>query len=426
MLPFATDARLRNVPEARIVEHLVFHGWRRAQRRSDPDGARRVVIEALARWRGLGLPAARDSDGTWRYDPAEAFLCMRWAGKVFNDPFWREHHVAIERARVRSFHPAASDPATPPAMATLPPRRFTVTLRRCFDPAYLATPARVRLPLPYGVAGLRDVEVTVEALDAVGQARIAPGYGELRLVAAPAGPVTLVARSSFVASAYARPGNVVALSAAERSLYLNPSEELIRVTPAVRALAADLGDGATSGRERVARFVDYLMDGLAAGPFPYEWLDAKAPLDLPREGGWFDCRLGSALVTALCRACGMPARRMSGYLLYPESAGYHWWGEVWLDDVGWMPIDTWVTDLSANGADAAWRRVFFGELDYRLTSEVMPQVFNRSPGVRVPPAWRILEREVEDGATEIALVDALTGRNVWVDTIRTEMGAVVG
>ena len=49
MLPFVTNARLRTVPEARIVDHLVFHGWRREARRADPEGARSVVVATLAR-----------------------------------------------------------------------------------------------------------------------------------------------------------------------------------------------------------------------------------------------------------------------------------------------------------------------------------------------------------------------------------------
>src|SRR5690606_12723340 len=135
---------------------------------------------------------------------------------------------------------------------------------------------------------------------------------------------------------YSPPRGVAPLSASERELYLRRGEELVQVTPAIATLAADLCRGVASPRERARRFLDFLMDGLASGPFPYEWLDARAPLDLPREGGWFDCRLGAAMIAALCRASGIPARRVSGYLIYPECAGYHWWLEVWLDDAGWV------------------------------------------------------------------------------------------
>ncbi len=426
MLPFETNARLRTVPEARIIEHLVFHGWRREARRADPEGARMAVVATLAHWRGLGLPATRDRDGAWHYDPAEVFLCKRWAGSKRADPFWRDHHVAIERARVLSFHPPELAQDLPPPVAALPPRRFTVTVRRRFDPASLVLPARLRLPLPHADDALRELEIVLDPVDGAGELRAAPGHAELRLLEAPPGPVTIGARSSFVARPYAPPREVAPLPADERELYLRAAEELVQVTPSIASLAAELCRGAVSPIERVRRFFDFLMDRLVSGPFPYEWLDADAPLDLPREGGWFDCRLGSAMIAALCRASGIPARRVSGYLIYPECAGYHWWLEVWMEDAGWVPVDTWAAELSANGSDARWRGVFFGSLDYRMKSEVLPRIFNRSPGVRLPPVWRILERDVDDGATEIACVDVATGREVWADTIRVEMGPVTG
>lgn len=426
MLPFVTNARLRTVPEARIVDHLVFHGWRREARRADPEGARSVVAATLARWRELGLPAVRHGDGTWHYDPAEVFLCKRWAGSKRHDPFWRDHHVAIERARVLSFHPAELAQDAPPPISALPPRRFTVTVRRRFHPAYLTLPARLRLPLPYADDSLRDVEIALDPVDGGRELRAAAGHAELRLDQAPVQPVALGARTSFVARPYSPPHEIAPLPAVERELYLRPAEELVQVTPSIASLAADLCRGVTLPIERVRKFFDFLMDRLVSGPFPYEWLDARAPLDLPREGGWFDCRLGSAMIAALCRTAGIPTRRVSGYLIYPECAGYHWWLEVWMEDAGWVPVDTWAAELSANGSDARWRGIFFGALDYRMKSEVLPRVFNRSPSVRLPSVWRVLEREVDDGATEIALVDVITGQDVWADTIRIEMGDVVG
>lgn len=421
ILPFVTDARLRTMPEARIVEHLVFHGWERAHRDADLQGPRRIAVEALARWRELGLPATRDADGSLRYDPAEVFLCMRWAGRKAGDPFWRPHHVAIERARLFSFHPPGTPRDTPPPIAALPSRRFTVTVERRFHPRYLAANARVRLPLPVEDAAARDVEVTLLPLDAPGEVRVAPGHAELRLAAAPTATVTLGARSSFIAAPYTPPREVPLLTPSERELYLRHGEELVQVTPAIVALTEDLVRGIEEPMVRVRRFFDYLLDRLDFGPFPYEWLDAREPLIVPREIGWFDCRLAAAMLVAMCRVAGIPARRASGYLIYPECAGYHWWIEVWIDDAGWVPVDTWVGELSASGHDVPWRSTLFGALDYRMKSEVLPRVFNRSPGVVLPPVWRILERDV-DGATEIAVVDIATNDNVWADTISIEMG----
>lgn len=421
--PFVSDARLRTAPASRVIEHLVLHGWERAQRDADPAGVREEVRAALARWRGAGLPAVADGDGGFRYDPGEVFLFMRWAGREGADPFWRPHHVAIERARVLSWHPPGTPRDRPPDTSALPPRRLVVSLQRSFDPLFLAPGARVRLPLPYPDGATHDVDVALDPLAVEGIVRQAPGHMELQVTAAPAGVVTLGARMTFTASAYAPAASVVPLAAVERDLYLRDREELVHVTPAIVALTARVTEGVHEPRQKLHRIFDYLLDGCNWGPFPYECLDAQEPLNIPPESGWFDCRLGSAMLAAMCRAAGLPARRLSGYLLYAECAGYHWWVQAWLPDEGWVPVDTWGGELSASGRDGPWRDVFFGALDYRLTSEVLPRSFNRSPGVRMPAVWRVLERDV-DGATEIAAVDLATGRDIWVDRIRVETSLV--
>lgn len=427
VLPFAADARLRRMPEARIVDHLVFHGWQRADRERDPHGARREALAALSRWRALGLPGIPAGADGFFYDPAEVFLIMRWAGWKAGDPFWRPHHVAIERARVLSFHPPGTARDVPPDPRALPPRRFTVHVRRRFHPRYVTAASRLRMPLPYADAALRDLEVALDATTgARGEFRAGLGHAELRLDDAPTGTVTLGARSTFVALPYAPPRTVPELRDDERILYLRDVEELARITPAVRHLAATLAAGSDTPLDRIRAFFHYLMDRLDSGPFPYEWLAAKAPIQLPLASGWFDCRLVAAFVTLFCRTLGVPARRVSGYLIYPECAGYHWWTEVWLPDAGWVPVDTWACELSASGHDVPWRSTFFAALDYRMKSEVLPRVFNRPPGVRLPAAWRVLERDVEQGATEIAVVDLATNDDVWADTIRIEMGDPVG
>lgn len=48
-----------------------------------------------------------------------------------------------------------------------------------------------------------------------------------------------------------------------------------------------------------------------------------------------DCTEYAALVVALCRACGVPARMVGGYFtqrsLAPRPSDYHNWAEIWLD-----------------------------------------------------------------------------------------------
>jgi len=48
--------------------------------------------------------------------------------------------------------------------------------------------------------------------------------------------------------------------------------------------------------------------------------------------------------------------------------------------------------------------------------ELLPRLFSRSPGVRIPPAWRLLTW-AEGEETHIAIMDAATGAAVYRDRI---------
>ena len=141
------------------------------------------------------------------------------------------------------------------------------------------------------------------------------------------------------------------------------------------------------------------------------------------DTGWFDCHLGSALLVALCRATDIPARLVSGYLLYPASPSYHYWAEAWVDGRGWVPMDLVCSDLSARGRDARWRDYFLGCLDYRMKTQCLPRLFDRTPTVRFPAAWHILPRPREDGA-EIGFFARDSGELIYRDqiSVRQEIG----
>ena len=54
-----------------------------------------------------------------------------------------------------------------------------------------------------------------------------------------------------------------------------------------------------------------------------------------------DCKEYSYLFTAFCRADSIPARTVKGLTLYwPKNyKGFHAWVEVYLDGIGWIPVD---------------------------------------------------------------------------------------
>ncbi|MEM7654550.1 MAG: transglutaminase family protein [Bacteroidota bacterium] len=58
------------------------------------------------------------------------------------------------------------------------------------------------------------------------------------------------------------------------------------------------------------------------------------------EQGQGDCTEFTDLFVSLCRATGIPSRGVSGWMLTPtlENPNHHW-AEVWLEGLGWIPVD---------------------------------------------------------------------------------------
>lgn len=76
---------------------------------------------------------------------------------------------------------------------------------------------------------------------------------------------------------------------------------------------------------------EWVASSLAYAGYLGEDLGALRALQTRRG----DCTEYAALVVALCRACGVPARMVGGYFtqrsLAPRPTDYHNWAEVWLD-----------------------------------------------------------------------------------------------
>ncbi len=422
---FAAQSHLRNIPESRLVDSFVFHNWSQEERARDPEAARRTVRDALARWREMGVPAPRDARGERCYDPAEVALCMRMSGYEGADPYWRERHLSSLRSLILSLHPPGTPRDVAPKVATLPGRRVVMTMERRFNPAYLMPNGRLRLPVPQVDDSTRNLEVRLDPVAGIdAPPRLADDYAEVRLADVPAEPVVMGARYAFDAYPTVPAGPAAVLSPAERELYLRPREDLVQLTPGIVALAASLSIGAVTPFEQVHRFYAHVTKRLDLGPFPYALLDLEPPAHYPPQMGWFDCRRLSAFLVALCRAVGLPARRATGYLLYPACINYHHWAEVWLDGQGWLSIDQLSAELAAVDQDPPWRGALVGAMDYRMKMGYMPRAFNGSPGVRLPASWTSLELDA-GGATQTDIIDMASNSLVWTDILRVELGAPV-
>lgn len=388
----------RTAGEARVLEHLVLAGWGK-DFRAAPGAARDAAAGVLERWVRLGLPFQALPGGERGFDPVEVMNFGKAAGIAQRDDFWASRYVVTGRNLVREFGAAPQ---------RLEPRRAAVRLERTFDLRHLepGTRARLRLPFPAGVPGARDVRSTLLPDDA----RTTAGYAETFAVVPEDGACTIAASYEFVAHPSTDQGDELEASARDRYLQSTAS-------PRVVALAAELAAQARSPLDAVRAFWNFFFERMTLGV-----LHGEDSLDAILDLGWFDCRAGSALFVALCRARGIPARTCSGFTLYSVPF-YHYWTEVWLEGRGWFPLDLSCWDLSRRGADADWRDYFFGALDYRLTIEVLPGTFTGFPSLRFPEAWYALSRPLASGAA-FGIYEAETARLVYEDRVGISVNAV--
>lgn len=376
--------RYRSVSEARLIDMLLLGGFVFEVAAGDGARAAAEVRAAIERWIGLGLGCRRDGDGGRLFDPVEVVNLMTWAGLSGADPFWTERYVRTGRRLVADAAPGAD--RTRQVSARLS-RRFHL---RGFEPG---APVRLRMPVP--LAGPRAEGLRIEPVTGAADVRIGDGRMEARLAAPRDQAVEIGAHAAFMARLDAGAGD--RLEAAEAALYLRPAEGLIRVSPRVQALADALAGATRDPMAALRAFWAFMMDRLRGGMVQYDQAPADAACDWVLEHGWFDCQLGSALLVALCRARGVPARIVSGHVLYPLAPTNHFWTEAWIDGLGWAPFDLLSWTLSSGGRDPAWRDRFFGTADFRMVTQVLPLSFTGPMSVRLPASWQMVQSAQGDG-----------------------------
>lgn len=390
--PLTGPAR-RTVAEPHIVEMLLVRNWPFELRRGHRARAEAEVRAALNRLVALGLPYVSDTGSGRLFDLAEVINFLVWAGIHLGEETLQRQVVVTTKRMVGEPHGHLEDRGddAPPPAGTLPPRRFAVTLRRRFNLQGHARGRRLRLRLPVPVEDTTLCDLSLDLLPEAGVAMEASsGHGRIDVITAapPQREVTVGAALTFTARPFPGPARAAALAPADRELYTRPHEGLLRISPRIAALARTVAEGAGSAEATVARFWNFFLREFAIGYVHYDLLDREWPLHTGLESGWFDCVTGSALLAAMCRAQGIPARTVSGYCLYPSAPCFHAWFEVWFDGTGWRPIDLFGWSLTMNRAKpGGWRDHLYGHVDYRMALERPPLVFAGTGSVPVPRAW---------------------------------------
>jgi hypothetical protein len=416
------DAKYRTVEEARIVELLLLHGWASEIRRGGRLQAEREVRAALDQFVTLGLPFRESETGGRLFDPVEAVNFVRWAWFRHKDRTLIDRCVPTARQLVCEAHRNGDRRGLPPSPGSLGPRRYTVVIKRTFnlENRRPGERLRLRLPLPIESTALGDLETAFLPPEGLETDTVyAPARLDVLIAGRAEREVTIGVRTKFTARPFAPAHPGLMLDPAEAELYTRPSEGLIKISNRVRSLAEDLAGVGVSPCMALREFWNFIFDQLACGAVHYDQFDPAQPLDWVLEHGWYDCQLGSALFVALCRARGIPARLVSGYLLHTAAPAFHSWLEVWVEEQGWVPLDLFSWDLSFGGRDAGWRNYFFGQLDHRMIVERRPLLFNGTGTVRLPRAWhRLVAPDGPGSAVEFRALG--TGALVYREYIQVQ------
>jgi transglutaminase-like putative cysteine protease len=146
---------------------------------------------------------------------------------------------------------------------------------------------------------------------------------------------------------------------ADLDRYLRPEPLLESDAPEIRAEAEKGVAGATTARQRAERLVRHVNAILEKKPTVS--LPSALEVLKTRIG---DCNEHTALLVAMARSVGLPARIAVGLVHLRGAFYYHAWAEIWVDEgrgTGlWLPVDP---TLNQFPADATHVRLARGGLD---------------------------------------------------------------
>jgi Transglutaminase-like superfamily len=386
--------RYRNVAEAQVVRFLCSPFELAAGRLEQETRAMVGLLDHLV---AIGLPFRQGRDGSRLFDLGEIVNFIKFAHHAWGEPIWLERSVATMR-RLTLEQDIGAGPALPSDHSQRTVPAYAVTLTRRFAPGALRPGSVLRLNMPkplnaapgtHRVAWLRTDSAVQEPSDDGSRYCI-----KVRLETSSETVVAL--RHEFVPS----PTLTVSQTAvADEARYLRHREGLVVVTPRITALADRLGLDAAAPRRSLQQIWDYLFDELSFGFIQYDRLATNDPLSWGLDNRRVDCRTGSALIVALCRAASIPARMITGYTLNPVLGTSHTWVEVWIDGEEWVPFDTYAIDLAGDQRDSLWRQHFFGRIDQRFVAEVLPTHFCGLGSPRLPSSWQLSMGLTDEGAT---------------------------
>jgi hypothetical protein len=391
-----TTDRYRTIIDDRIVDFLLSpYAIVAGARELDVPIAKNILETCVT----LGLPYALSENGRRLFDPAEVVNFIKYSYFKYREPFWRDRAVLMLR-RLMSQAISQAPFNSPPNLAEFKSNTYDITIQLKFNLSdrRVGDVVRLRLPLPLDhptkntSANIFLLKDTPGAQTKFEQARL-----DVRLAVPQQGEVTIGVRMRLTFTP--KTDNIeTKIDPNEAVLYTRPEEGLIKVDQRIFELSQLIGGTCVDRWDILHRLWDFLFEELTLGPVYYDQIDPERPLNWTLDNGIYDCKVGSALLIALCRARGIPARMISGYTINPVLPTTHSWFEVWFDGQGWLPFDLYSMDLCCGDKFSPWRHHFFGQIDQRLVTERLPRLFGGLGDVKLPKAWQMISARDDEGA----------------------------
>ena len=178
-----------------------------------------------------------------------------------------------------------------------------------------------------------------------------------------------------------------------------------RITPAISRTAHQVVGGEKNPYLAAKLLYDYVVRTVKYSYVPHLALYPRGEAEsvYVHEHKYGDCGAQSIYFSALCRAVGIPARTPGGFQIFTGTPSSHFWGEFYLPDYGWIPVDPTAATLidylpdETPAGRAAFHDFFFANQDdLRLTVQkdtdlpLIPRATGRifvPMVVQMPAAW---------------------------------------
>jgi hypothetical protein len=133
-------------------------------------------------------------------------------------------------------------------------------------------------------------------------------------------------------------GSVSQVVPPEDGQFLNERPPHITFSEALKELAGQIVTRNMDPREKITAIYRWISENII-------WTSALEYGLMPDIPGYVmknrrgDCGMQTLLFMSLCRYEDIPSRWQSGWMLHPGHVNLHDWCEVYIDTVGWIPVD---------------------------------------------------------------------------------------